>query len=424
MVNVKQAPEHPLLRTLETVQRSDLKKNKDGNLPGTFIRRFGIFLACLVAVGFFVLPACAYTTPEGIQESGKVYVSGVTMDPSTLFSEDKCTITYFVTNGNANQSVAINHITFGESKDIHLISDTYDTNTNIGPLQTQSYVFFITTESSDGSYFPTFSLSFRDADSLYYRTQVKVDNTPLILAVTDKPDTFTQDKKDTLTLQIANPRQNDVKNVVLKVSGDGILATPSEKFTGTLAAGAVTNVTVEVTPGKETTLDLTVTYDNGDNHHSVSENLPITFGTDKKKATPQMSNVKVKLENGVYDVTGDITNAGLTTANGVSVVAQSPAVPKDPYQSYVVGALKPDDFGSFEVTFTANGVSSIPLQISYKDSDGNVINSRQDVSLTVTDSSAQNQGLSGSGSILPIIAIILLIAVGGGYLYYRRKKNQ
>ena len=423
MVNIKQATDYPPLRNPETVQPSDLKKNKNGNLSGTFIGRLGIFLAFLVAVGFFVLPACAYTTPEGIQESGKVYISGVTMDPATLFSGDKCTITLAVTNGNGNQSVAVNHVTFGDSKDIRLISDTYDTNLNIGPLQTREFVFFVTTDASDGSYFPTFSLSFRDADSIYYRTQVKVDNTPLILAVTDKPDTFTQDKKETLTLQIANPRQNDVKNVVLKVSGDGIAATPSEKFAGTLAAGTATNMTVAVTPGKETTLVLTVTYDNGDNHHAVSEDLPITFGTDKKKATPQTSNVKVKLDNGVYDVTGDITNAGLTTANGVSVTALSPAVPSDPYQSYVIGALKPDDFGSFEVTFSANGAASIPLQISYKDTDGNIVTLQHTVIISDATSSVSTSQ-SGGSMLLPAIGLVIVIGILGAYLYLKRKKAQ
>lgn len=423
MVNVKQATEHPPLRTPETVQRSDLKKNKNGILPGTFIGRLGIFLAFLVAAGLFVLPACAYTTPEGIQESGKVYVSGFTMDPATLFSGDKCTITYRVTNGNANQSVAVNHVTFGGSKDIHLISDTYDTNTNIGPLQTREFVFSTTTDSSDGSYFPTFSLSFRDADSIYYRSQVKVDNTQLILAVLDNPDTYTKDKKDTISLQIANPRQNDVENVVLRVSGDGITTTPSEKFIGTLAAGTATNVTVAVTPGKESPLDLTVTYDNGDNHHSVSKNLPLTFGTDKKKATPQMSNVKVKLDNGVYDVTGDITNAGLTTANGVSVTALSPAVPKDPYQSYIIGALKPDDFGSFEVTFAANGAASIPLQISYKDTDGNIVTMQHTVSISNAVSS-ESTSQPGGSILLPVIGVVIVIGIFGAYLYLKRKKAQ
>jgi LPXTG-motif cell wall-anchored protein len=58
--------------------------------------------------------------------------------------------------------------------------------------------------------------------------------------------------------------------------------------------------------------------------------------------------------------------------------------------------------------------------MSYKDTDGNVISSQQDVALTVADS-AQTQN---SPSTLPIIAFVLLIAIGGGYLYYRRKKNQ
>ncbi len=423
MVNVKKSSEFPSLHSTEMGQRSDLKKNKDGNSPGTFIGRLGIFLAFLVAAGLFVLPACAYTTPEGIQESGKVYVSGFTMDPATLFSGDTCTITYRVTNGNANQSVAVNHVTFGGSKDIHLVSDTYDATTNIGPLQTREFVFSTTTDSSDGSYFPTFSLSFRDADSIYYRTQVKVDNTQLILAVLDNPDTYTKDKKDTISLQIANPRQNDVENVVLRVSGDGITATPSEKFIGTLAAGTATNMTVAVTPGKETSLDLTVTYDNGDNHHSVSKNLPLTFGTDKKKATPQMSNVKVKLENGVYDVTGDITNAGLTTANGVSVTALSPAVPKDPYQSYVIGALKPDDFGSFEVTFAANGAASVPLQISYKDTDGNIVTMQHTVIIS-NAASGESASQPGGNALLPAIGLVIVIGIIGAYLYLKRKKAQ
>jgi hypothetical protein len=97
----------------------------------------------------------------------------------------------------------------------------------------------------------------------------------------------------------------------------------------------------------------------------------------------------------------------------------SPAVPQDPYKTYVIGALKPDDFGSFEVTFSASGVKSIPLQMSYKDADGNVVTSQQDVALTVTDSS-QTQN---SPSFLPAIAIVLVIAFIGGYLYYRRKKS-
>jgi LPXTG-motif cell wall-anchored protein len=148
--------------------------------------------------------------------------------------------------------------------------------------------------------------------------------------------------------------------------------------------------------------------------------MPVSFTPNKKQASPQMSNVQVKLENGIYHVTGDVTNAGLETANGVTVTALSPAVPQDPYKSYVIGALKPDDFGSFEVTFTANAATSVPLQMSYKDTDGNVVTSRQDVAITVADS-AQTQV---QPNLLPVIVIALLIVLAGGYLYIRRRKKQ
>ena len=91
----------------------------------------------------------------------------------------------------------------------------------------------------DGTYFPTFSLSFVEANSLYYRATAEVDNTPLELTIVEKPDAFTQGgKKKTISLQVANPRKNDVRNVVFDVTGSGITATPAKIFIGNLPAGA------------------------------------------------------------------------------------------------------------------------------------------------------------------------------------------
>jgi hypothetical protein len=407
----------------------DIRENAVNNRPmisgtGNVLRTIftvswsRIFLLLIVTMGILVLPTSAYATPQSIVYAGNVYVSSVTIDPAVFSVGDEGTATFYVTNGNANQSVMVNHATFGD-KDIRLTSGTYDTSANIGPLQTRSFVFSIATDAFEGTYYPTFSLSFRDADSLYYRTQIQVDNTPLVLTILEKPDTFTQNRKDSIIVQIANPRKNDVKNVILEVSGEGVTASPSEIYIGALASGANTNTSISISPGVESPVTFTVRYDNGDTHHVVSLDMPVSFAPDKKKASPLMSNVKVTLESGIYHVTADITNAGLENANGVSVTALSPAVPEDPYKIYVIGALKPDDFGSFEVTFSASGVKSIPLQISYKDADGNVVTSRQDVALTVTDSS-QTQN---SPSLLPVIVIVIIIAACGGYLYYRRKKN-
>jgi hypothetical protein len=419
MVNVKKTKEYPSLHSTEMEQRSDRKKDKDENVPGTFIGRLGIFLAFLVAAGLFVLPAGAYATPESIVAAGNVYVSSVTIDPAAFFTGDEGTATFYVTNGNANQSIVINHATFGD-KDIRLTSGSYDSSANIGPLQTRPFVFSIASDAFEGTYYPTFSLSFRDADSLYYRTQVQVDNTPIGLTILDKPDTFTQNKKDSITVQIANPRNNDVKNVILEVSGDGVTASPSKIYLGALASGANTNTSFSITPGTESPVKITVNYENGDTHHAVFLDLPMSFAPDKKKASPQMNNIQVKLENSIYHITGDITNAGLVTANAVSVTSLSPAIAEDPYKNYIVGVLKPDDFGSFEVTFRASGATSVPVQVSYKDADGNVISSREDVALTVTDTALQQN----SPGLIPVMVIVIIIALAaGGYVYLRKRKN-
>jgi hypothetical protein len=380
-----------------------------------------IISLCLFVGALFGVVS-AYSTPESIVAAGKVYVSDVTYDPGGFFTGDTGTVTISVANGNDNQSTSVNHATFGDHN-IRLTTTPYDSTTNIGPLQTQQFVFSVVADAMDGTYYPTFSMSFRDADSLYYRAIVQVDNRPLELTVIDKPDAFTQGKKKTVMMQVANPRKNDVRNAILEVAGDGITASPSRTFVGDLASGAKIPVNFSVTPDKETTLALTLMYDNGDNPHTVTMDMPITFGTDKKQADPVMSNVLVKNDGSVYHVTGDVNNAGLDTANTVTVTALSPAVPQDPYKTYVVGALKADDFGSFEVTFTTDATStSVPIQLSYKDSDGNIYNSVQNVNIPPTDITAQK---SSALPLVPIIAGLVIVAVfvGGWFVYLRKNKN-
>ena len=111
---------------------------------------------------------------------------------------------------------------------------------------------------------------------------------------------------------------------------------------------------------------------------------------------------------------------GLENANSVVVTSLLPAVPEDPYKSYVVGVLKPDDFGSFEVTFSAENGANVPVQLSYKDGDGNVITSQQDVKISANAVSSQKSDLP----LLPIIAGIIIIGafVGGWFFYLRKKK--
>ena len=364
----------------------------------------------------------AFQTPESIVAAGNVYVSNITFDPGSFFTSDAGIVTVYVTNGNSDQSVVVNHVTIGD-ENIRLTSTPYDSSSNIGPLQTKSFVFSVVADAPDGTYYPTFSLSFRDADSLYSRATVQVDNVPLALTIVEKPDAFAQGKKKTIFMQVANPRKNDLRNVILEVSGTGVTTTPAKTFIGTLASGAKIPVNFSVTPEQETSLMITVTYNNGNNPHKERIDIPITFGIDKKQADPVISNVQVKSEAGIYHVTGDVNNAGLETANTVIVTSGSPAVPQDPYKSYVVGALKPDDFGSFEITFSANNTSNIPVQLSYKDTDGNVYTSVQDVKLSTPAANSQNS--VPSNILFPLIAVVIVVGacIAGWYFYVRRNKK-
>jgi hypothetical protein len=421
MIGMTQLRKDPGIRDLTTDNRPSHPGAGNGTFPRT---AFGMFLLLIVTIGFLVLPAGAYTTPESITAAGNVYISNVTYDPGAFFTGDTGTVTIAVTNGNGNQSIVANHATFGD-KNFQLTSGTYDTSSNIGPLQTRPYVFSVVSDAKEGIYYPTFSLSLRDADSLYYQGMVRVDNTPLVLNVLSKPDSFTQAKKDTISLQLANPRKNEVKNVIIEVSGgEGVDLIPSTQYIGRVAAGTSIPVNFSVTPNHETTLNITVKYDNGDNHHSIDLQIPVTFTPDKKQAAPSVSNVEVKLTDGVYHVTGDVTNAGLTTANGVTVNALSPAVPQDPYKTYVIGALKPDDFGSFEVTFAASGETSIPLQVSYKDSDGNLLSSGQMVSLSQATETDSKNPQGGTSFVIPGIIILIVLGAGGWYVYTKKIRKQ
>ncbi|OPX63182.1 MULTISPECIES: hypothetical protein [unclassified Methanoregula] len=365
----------------------------------------------------------AFMTPESIVTAGNVYVSGAEFDPGSFFTGDRGTVTVYVTNGNTNQSVVVNHATIGD-QNIRRTSDPYDTSANIGPLQTRPFIFSVATDAFEGTYYPTFSLSFRDADSLYYRAMVRVDNTPLELTVLDKPDAFTQGKKRTINFQVANPRTNNVTNVILDVAGDGISATPGRVFIGNLGSGGKMPVNISVTPEKAGTALVTLSYNNGNNPHTTTLELPVQFGVDKKQANPVVSNVQVTSTGGVYSVTGDVNNAGLETANTVMVTSLAPAVPQDPYKTYVVGALKPDDFGSFEITFTAEpGNTSVPIEMSYKDDDGNIYRSVQNVKISSSGAASISATGDSSQNLVPVAAAVVVILAFVGFWIYRLRKN-
>lgn len=133
-----------------------------------------IIFLCLLSCTLTVATS-AYGTPESIVAAGRVYISSVTYDPMVFFTDDVGTVTFEVTNGNTDQGVVVNHATFSDiNNNIRLTSGTYDYSSNIGPGKTQTFTFSVKADGRDGTYYPTFSLSFRDADNLWYKTMVRL----------------------------------------------------------------------------------------------------------------------------------------------------------------------------------------------------------------------------------------------------------
>jgi hypothetical protein len=282
------------------------------------------------------------------------------------------------------------------------------------------FTFTVMADVPEGIYYPAFSLDFRDAGYLRYPVKLQVQDQRLEVSVLDKPETFSAGKKDTVDILVGNPRDNAVNGVVVYAAGEGIDATPTSYFIGMLPVDGSQKVSFSVTPRRSTTLEIHVDYKNGLNAHSEVVRIPVVIGESKLQADPILSNIQVNLEAGTYTITGDVTNAGLEVANAVVITSGPGTVPTDPYQSYVVGSLKPDDFSSFEITFTAENATSVPVLATYKDNDGNLYTRQTLIGIPASGSAARQE----AGSSLPVLAlVVVLAAVTGAVIWYSWRKR-
>ena len=230
-----------------------------------------------------MLTSSAYsdTSPEELLDLGKnVYVSSATYDPPVFFTDDIGTVTFEVTNGNIDQGITVNHATFGDN-DIKLTSNTYDSSSLIGAGKSRNFTFSVIATNVDGIYYPQFSVSFYGANGIWGKEPVKIDNTPLIILVTSKPDAFTAGQKETISIQVSNPRENELKNAMLYVSGENTETSPATIFLGKIGFGESITTDVSITPTQYTDLEIAVEYKNGDNSHWESIILPVeVYGED------------------------------------------------------------------------------------------------------------------------------------------------
>ncbi len=400
-----------------------------------------IFLVLLMVS---VIPVASAATTT----ASMLYVSSVTLDPAVLYPYEQGTIS--ITLGNSgNQSIGLsNPNIFSESVTV-VKKDTWRTMSYIASGSTIKYSFLITAPPPEGSHFGIFSVETKDGDLFHYPLLIPVDSTDIIASISDAPSVFPLAIEKTVNLSIINPRDGVIDNIHVTASGTGTKVSPSEKYVSSLAAQSSADVPFTVTPSQNSNLTFHISYQSGDTYHSKDVFLPITIGNDKTAAVPVVNNVALTTKGSYYDLTGDITNTGITDAKGLTVTVGSPAKATGTYAEYAIGSLSSDDSGSFEVTFTSQDLSSVPLVILWKDAVGNdyrvikTLNLGSDLGTGGNSSASRISGSTSAGagrtggnmggvalfsgsrgggisSFYPVIAAGILVVVGI-VLYIKRK---
>jgi len=354
-------------------------------------------ILCILTLMVALVPLCsaasniAATNPS--DAAALVYVSGYEMDPGVFYPYETGTITVHVTNA-ANASVVVSQPDLIEPHIKVKNTNAFNTKTSIGPGATMSYTFVVSVDATDGNYYPLFSLApVTFGNTIHSTLTVKVDSTDAKATISQKPDEFSISKKSSVNVTVINPRDDDIINVFVVASSDGADIFPQEKYIGTIPANSKADATFQITPDKQADVIFNVTFDNGDDHRHTSVVLPLSIGKDKIGAEIVVNNIETSSSGMTQTLKGDVTNNGLTDAKSVLVTVGSPAKAVNPNPEYAIGNLEPDDFSSFEVNYIMTGNGSIPLNVSYKDAEGNSY-SRQ-FSISVND----NSGLLGSTAI-------------------------
>ena len=389
-----------------------------------------VFLLSLLLAATLGGAASAQATTD--TAFSQVVITRTVVSPGVFMTGDIGTITITVQN-TGTEAVPIARATLYTDGVVLLNPGAYDQVITLGPGNSRDFTFHVQATGTGGLYQPKFYLDFQGSGSMSTYIPLQIDNTGLQVSVDKIPDYFATGRTDQVTLRVGNPRNNNLTSIIITPSGSGIRTVQTNYFVGDLAAGGSIEVNFDVIPSAPTTLTFHTSYRNGINAHSTDLQVPIAIDDSRRSADLVINNVKITPSGTSYQIDADITNGGLDDAKSVLVTVQSPAQPVDPYPSYVVGTLAVDDFSTFSVTYSAPPtLTSLPLLVQWKDSDGNSYQNTVSINLrTGATGSGSNSGTDtitrgGAGAgpfgfsggsrglslpLIPIIAIIVIAAV-------------
>jgi hypothetical protein len=400
---VETIPGEPGAERLPQIIRNQEHVNKMKNQT-LYIRYTLLMLIALAVVPVTVSAAAS----EG--GSSYIYVSSLSVDPEVLYPYEEGTVAVTLCN-NGNTSIGVKNPTIlSETIDI-VKEDEWQTLSYLSAGSSITYTFIVKVDGMDGKYFGVFSVETVDSNNIYSKTvhypiTLEVDSEDLHAAISKKPETFTIDSEAAVNLSLINPRDGAITSIYITTSDSGSEITPSMTLVSSIPANSLVEVPFAITPHKATNITFNINYQNGDVKREVSVVLPINPGNAKDAAVPTINNLALTSQGTSYDLSGDITNTGVSDANGVVVTVGTPARGTGTYPEYAVGSLASDDSSSFEVTFTCTDLKSVPLVIHWKDTYGTDYSVTKTLDLTTysssggipSDSTSTSSSVKSSGS--------------------------
>lgn len=348
----------------------------------------------------------------------------LTLTPSTLMPGETGQLVVVLTN-TGDTPLTIYKVAITDSWDVVSVTHpALKTLGSIGVGKSMTLTFPITANEKEGTFYPSLSVELSNNiqnSFIKYPFAVTVDSKSVSLSVVERPEYFEPDTTQVVGLSIGNLRSNQIDSVTVTASGEGVSCEEGMVFAGTLTTGSSKDVFLTViTSDKTEEISLDVSYKNGANWHTESLIIPVEGGELKTGAELFINNVEVTTAVGYTTITGDVNNAGLSTAKGLVVTLEG-AEAVQPYPVFVIGSLDSDGLSEFELTFKEPESDNISLVFTYKDENGNTYVQKETAALSTSSSTANST--SGGNPILSGIAVVLLILIVGGAVFLVWKKG-
>jgi hypothetical protein len=401
-------------------------------------------LALLAVINLLlvIVPVSAVSDPQQISS---VIIQDYTVTPAVLTAGEKGTLTVTlksvspgtktssITSGGDTASMTspvipyIDSVTF-KSKEIQLLSTDSKFEGNIGPDQAVPITFFIQAPPKKGLYFPEIWIRVRDGQSLKFPvpvnvgTQLSVLRTPSMILENSFPEMVKPGSRIEGSLTISNKGSTQADNIQVTINGSPPSVIPASISTFQIES---------LIPGQEVTQNLTLLVDKNAPTGLIQVpvimnyalldgtmiNQPGSIGLDVRgEAEIGITSVETspsRLSSGTpFDLIIRVQNTGTGEAKTVdATVNLSIAGATEAF----IGKIKKsnDAPATFILEGTKPGLYRYTAIITYTDDWGKHTLTR-DLSLNIPE---------GDGSGIVILAVILLIALGGGVLWYMRKRN-